>query len=432
MNKIVIFGPGPIFKGGIADFTSSLALSLDQIPGIETHIVSWTNPYPRFIPRDFANHTPIKFPTENELLHIHYLTNYNNPRSWYRTFQLIQRISPDLVIFEWSTAVQSLPIAYIARKLRRKTSIRIVFDLHYIKSVRHTSLVEMLTQGTIKYAHHYIVHSIKAACELKALFPKTDFALTDKEIPVHTDQTKVILQLFHPVYNIFPTSPSTDIAALKQQLHLKKYVFLFFGFLYKYKGLHHVIEAFANLCKERDDVSLLIVGESSWQASNKKENKQQLMTKAAGVIKADFLSEADDERNYHPLDKIEELHISDSVTVINKFIPAEEVAPFFEVSDNVMLYYEAANASGIEAIANQFRIPILATRVGHFPETIKDGYNGYLAEVDNLASMTHVMKKAILEPIDRKNIEKATQNMSWSCYAQSIVRLLPASNSVQN
>ena len=36
-------------------------------------------------------------------------------------------------------------------------------------------------------------------------------------------------------------------------------MFLFFGFIRKYKGLHMAIEAFSEVVKSRDDVSFLIL-----------------------------------------------------------------------------------------------------------------------------------------------------------------------------
>jgi glycosyltransferase involved in cell wall biosynthesis len=66
-------------------------------------------------------------------------------------------------------------------------------------------------------------------------------------------------------------------------------------------------------------------------------------------------------------------------------------------------------------------MPILATRVGHFPETVKDGYNGYLAEPGDLDSMAEVMIKAIEQPIARENVSETSREMSWLNYAKAIL-----------
>jgi len=53
MKKIVVFGPGPQFKGGIANYNTSLAKALDMVEDVEVHIVSWTQQYPAIIPQRF-------------------------------------------------------------------------------------------------------------------------------------------------------------------------------------------------------------------------------------------------------------------------------------------------------------------------------------------------------------------------------------------
>ena len=67
-------------------------------------------------------------------------------------------------------------------------------------------------------------------------------------------------------------------------------------------------------------------------------------------------------------------------------------------------------------------LPILATHVGHFPETIKDGYNGYLADAANTESMAQIMLKSIDQPIERKHVRKAAEKMSWTNYVQAILK----------
>jgi glycosyltransferase involved in cell wall biosynthesis len=229
---------------------------------------------------------------------------------------------------------------------------------------------------------------------------------------------------------MFKPEKPVDTEALKKELHLSRYVFLFFGFISRYKGLHHVIDAFAELCKERDDVSLLIVGESSWQTAGARTKNKKVRSRLLSILKSMFLSEADDEGRYHPLDKIEALGLQDRVTVINRYVPDNEVAGYFAVSDYVMLYYEAANSAGIEAIADGFGVPVLCTRVGHFPETVEDGVNGYIAEVDNLTSMVETMRRALAHPIDRKNVLAAAQTLTWKRYAETVARLLPQERTI--
>jgi glycosyltransferase involved in cell wall biosynthesis len=218
--------------------------------------------------------------------------------------------------------------------------------------------------------------------------------------------------------------PAFDKEKMKKKLGLRKHVFLFFGFIRKYKGLHQAIEAFAELCKDRDDVSLLIVGESFWQTLDEKKISTRIKNKLFGLAKSLFLKKQDDERNYNPLELIDQLKLHDSVVTINEFVPNEDVHTYFQVSDNLVLFYLTATPSGVESIGYNFFMPMLATKVGHFSDTVKDGYNGYLAEDKDIMSMKQVMEKAITHPINRDAVARTTSEMSWANYATSILGLI--------
>src|SRR5690606_3233513 len=101
--------------------------------------------------------------------------------------------------------------------------------------------------------------------------------------------------------------PAFDVAGFKRALGLRQHVFLFFGFIRKYKGLHHVIEAFAPIAGERDDVSLLICGESFWNTLPSNNWLTVLKRGTFGLAKGLFLKKGDDERNYRPLELIDRL-----------------------------------------------------------------------------------------------------------------------------
>lgn len=51
--RIICFGPGPQFKGGLANYNTSLAKAFSEFDKAEVHIVSWTNQYPSIVPSRF-------------------------------------------------------------------------------------------------------------------------------------------------------------------------------------------------------------------------------------------------------------------------------------------------------------------------------------------------------------------------------------------
>ena len=417
---IVCFGPGPKFKGGIANYNTSLALALDKFPENEVHIVSWTQQYPAIIPREFVDKSSKTDHLEGSRVQVKYITNYNNPFSWLETVHYIRSLNPEKVIIQWSIALQGLPLGCIARRLLKSSTTEVIFDMHFVVQKENSKIDRFFTRYGIKKASTYLVHALKTHDELKALFPNRTF-----ELSLDGTRNKVgsdVIKLFHPIYDLYKPDSQFNIEKVKQDLNLKKHVFLFFGFIRKYKGLHNALLAFDQLRKERNDVSFLICGESFWQTLDNKKAGTKIKKLLFGIAKKLILSKSDDEQNYRPLELIEELGMQKECVVVNRFIPNEEVSKYFQVSDCVVLYYLTATPSGIESLSYNFSLPLLATKVGHFPETIKDGYNGYLAEANDIASMTEQMRKSISHPIDRKNVEEATKEMSWENYAKAILK----------
>lgn len=417
VRRIVCFGPGPMFKGGISNYNTSLARALDALPDTEVHIVSWTQQYPAIIPRDFVDRKSTTSLIEGTGIRVHYITNYNNPLTWSATVQLIAGLQPDQVIFQWAIALQGLPLGRIARGLKKACKAEVIFDCHLVVQKEGSALDTNFTRYGLKVADTYIVHALKTADELKALFPTKEFHLTEDGKRMGTS----LIKLYHPVYDMFREREDFDVVKAKSEMGLNTHVFLFFGFIRKYKGLHHVIEAFAEALKTRQDISLLIVGESFWNTLDNTRWSTRLKRTLFGFAKQIFLKKQDDEQDYNPLALIDTLGIRPYVKVYNDFVPNEEVYKYFQVSDTLMLYYLTATPSGVESIGYNFKMPVLATRVGHFPETVIDGYNGYLADPNDIQDMASVMLKSISRPIDRAHVSETAAKFSWLAYAKAIV-----------
>ena len=442
MTRVVCFGPGPRFKGGIAQYNTALARALKD-EGAEVTIVSWTQQYPAIIPREFVDKASRSDFLEGYDIPVHYLTNWNAPGTWKKTAKAIAALKPDKVIIQWYNPTQGIPLNTIAKYLRKHTKAEVLFDLHFVAAKEQSSLDTRLTRMALRHGHSFIVHAYKTADELKALMPDGSFEVTldghsearslvvgRRSMADHTsgqgpktnDQgPKTILKLYHPIYSLFKPDPAFDKEAWKARHGLKGHVFLFFGFIRKYKGLHHCLRAFAELAKQRDDVSLMVVGERFWQTVDTRKLSTKLKNAVFGTLKKLFLKKADDEQGYDPLALVDELGIRDRVLVVDRFVPNEEVPPYFQAADSIVLFYETATPSGVESLSYNFKLPAVATRVGHFPETITDGYNGYLAKPNDLADMARVMNKAVDQPIPREHVVEATKTMSWANYAKAVL-----------
>lgn len=415
-GTIVLFGPGPQFKGGISNYNTSLAKAIDQL-GYKVHIVSWIQQYPAIIPRDFIDRKSKTSFLEGTDIEVHYLTNYNNPFTWAATVSFIKKLKPEKVIVQWSIALQGLPLGWMAKRLS-KLNTELIFDLHLVVQKESSSLDQLLTKYALKRVNCFVSHSYKTVEELKTLLPRS-YHITEKGERSKNDPT--VIKLYHPIYDLYKPDLAFDVEAAKAAMGLKKHVFLFFGFIRKYKGLHQAIVAFDALRKERDDVSLLIVGESFWKTLDQNKWSTKLKKKLFNLAKSLVLKSSDNEQDYNPLQLIETFQLQQDVKVVDGFVPNEEVHRYFQMADSILLFYLTATPSGVESLSYNFNLPVLATAVGHFPETIKDGFNGYIAEAENIESMKEVMQKSINTPIDRANVAKTAENMSWENYAKRIL-----------
>ena len=418
-QTIVCFGPGPKFKGGISNYNTSLAKALDRRGDCDVHIVSWTQQYPAIIPREFVDKTSKVDLLAGTDIKVQYVTNYNNPLSWHDTYRRIVALRPAKVIIQWAIAIQGLPLGYIARQLRKHPGIEVIFDLHFVIQKENSSLDRRFTRFGIAPATTYIAHAYKTVEELKSLFIRRDFTVTEAGTRVQGMTT--VIKLYHPIYDLFSPNPAFDVQSFKRENDLREHVFLFFGFIRKYKGLHNVIRAFAELAGRRGDVSLIICGESFWDTLQSDKWSTKLKNALFSFAKKLFLAKSDDERDYRPLELLDTLGIRDRVMVKNEFVANEEVHKYFQASDAVVLFYSYATPSGVESISYNFLLPAVATRVGHFPETIRDGFNGYLAEPENIEDMARQLERAITDPIPQENIRATTSEMSWDNYAAAIL-----------
>lgn len=421
-KTIVCFGPGPMFKGGMSNYNTSLAKTLDKIPNTEVHIISWTQQYPAIVPREFVDKSSKADLLDGTNVKVTYITNYNNPLSWLKTAKLVKVLGADKFVIQWSVAIQGLPIGRIINWLRRNTKVEIVVDLHFVLQKEKSSIDRFFLSIGIGNAHTFLVHSLNTYKELQAFYPNKKFDLVYGGKRNSNPAIQTVVKLYHPIYDLFKADENFDIEAFKKENGLRKNVFLFFGFIRKYKGLHQTIEAFAKVAEKRDDVSLLICGESFWNTLDDTKWQTKLKNSLFGMAKKLFLSNADNEQNYRPLELIKTLDIEAQCVVFNEFIANEEVHKYFQVSDCVVLYYLTATPSGIESLSYNFQLPILATKVGHFPETVQDGFNGYLAEDRDIDSMAETMMKFLDAPLPRKNVALKAKDISWENYAKALMQ----------
>jgi glycosyltransferase involved in cell wall biosynthesis len=158
--------------------------------------------------------------------------------------------------------------------------------------------------------------------------------------------------------------------------------FLFFGRIEKYKGLLVLAEAYKNLRKIYNNISLTVVGNGDFTPYNK-----------AFIDLEDF-------------------------KLVNRWIDDNEVNGFF-LGNNIVtvLPYLDATQSGVINIAMINRSLVISTNVGGLKEQIKDKKTGILVEANNPKELERAMEFAIRERDICKGYIDAAANeikkLSW-------------------
>lgn len=80
------------------------------------------------------------------------------------------------------------------------------------------------------------------------------------------------------------------------------------------------------------------------------------------------------------------------------YLTTAETIAYVCASDLVVLPYRAIYQSGVLFLASSFGRPVLATRVGSFPETIEEGGSGWLVDPGDLAGLQQALVRILQNP----------------------------------
>jgi glycosyltransferase involved in cell wall biosynthesis len=205
----------------------------------------------------------------------------------------------------------------------------------------------------------------------------------------------------HGNFDIYQSSSPLSNEEARKEFNLSPTdkVILFFGFIREYKGLDILLDTYSIVQKKNPEIKFII----------------------AGSIESKSLAQV-----YK--NKISTFQSDESLITNFSFIPSEKVATYFTAADFVVLPYKDIDHSGIVHLAYSFEIPIIATNVGDFAETIEEGKSGYLVERND----PHALADRIIEAfsnielkINMKNyIKELNKNKySWDESARKTIEI---------
>lgn len=313
-----------------------------------------------------------------------YLKGLEHPFDMARLLNLLQRLEPDMIHFQWLP----LPLidGFFLQRLRKIAPLVLtVHDTEPFNGAPSSRLQLIKLATAYKCFSHYIVHTYQSKDVLV------------RQLLLSEDSVSVIP---HGVFSYYQKlHRNTEVSySLHGRVFTGKKRILFFGVLKPYKGIEILLEAFAHLPQSViKDTILQIVGHPSMAI-------EPLKTRA------------------------QHLGIANRIHWDLRFVEEMEVANYFAQADVIVLPYQRIDQSGVLNVALPFGKPIIASRVGGFVETIADGTHGFLVEPGDVDSLSRALACILLDGELRRrmgeNVKKLSNgSLSWEAIASKTLRV---------
>ncbi len=311
-QKISIIGPVTPYRGGIAHFTTSLALQLSE-HGHDLQIISFKKQYPGWLyPGDSdKDHSPGRVKVDAQ-----FILKPLDPISWRRTVKAILDFPPQQVIIQWWVTFWGPAFHTILKRLKRR-GIPVTVMIHNTLPHEPRPWDRFLAKKVLSLADRCIVMTEKEKARLLALIPDApDVRIAP--LPIDT--------------SIQRTGMTKSAARQKLGSSLDQKVILFFGFIRPYKGLAVLIDAFKIVSAQEPTAQLWVVGEF-W------------------------------EDKHRTLNQVKTLGLEDRVHFTDRYVPDDEVGLYFEAADLFVAPYTGGTQSAALRTALAFGLPVVLTDV---------------------------------------------------------------------
>ena len=370
--KIALVGPFYPYRGGISSFNRMLYRSLVKENSLL--VVNFSRLYPGIV---FPGRTQYEeHIRSSEDISIRLIDSIN-PLTWYQAAKVIVDFDPEVLIFHHWHVFFAFQYGIILRFVKKKRkSCKTIVICHNIFPHERMPFGDSILKYFFRVSDGFILLAGKLEKDLRNLIKEPLCRVSP-----------------HPLYSQFGSKINKQKA--RERLGIKeKRVVLYFGLVRKYKGIEHLIKAVDKVL-EKFDVRFLIVGEFY-------------------VKKKEYLELVNSIRRFH------------KVTIVDRYIPDEEVSTYFSAADVVVLPYVSATQSGIVKIAYHFEVPCIVTNVGGLKEDVKDGETGFVVEPGSELSLAEAIVKYFKDDCERKFIEniKATKSKySWERFVSDLMEL---------
>ncbi len=368
MSKIIIIGPAYPLRGGLATFNERLARQF-MAEGHEVIIYTFSLQYPNFL---FPGKTQYSESGAPRDLNIKVCINSVNPLNWYLSGQKIQKECADIVICRYWLPFMGPCLGTIARLIKKNKITKVIGLID--NALPHEKRLgdRQFTQYFTKAMDGFVTMSRYVLNDLKQ-FTKKEVSLVQ-----------------HPLYDNFGPKHEQNTARKSLGIPDGVFVFLFFGFIRKYKGLDLLISAFELL--KNENVCLVIAGE---YYAGENEIKDQIAHSPA----------------------------KSKISEHTKFINDDEVGLYFSAANCVVQPYRNATQSGVTPLAYHFEVPMIVTNVGALPDLVPPSL-GIVCEpeVSAIANALESMTSFDFETF-KSAIKEEKKKLSWETLTAEFIKL---------
>lgn len=371
MTRYCLIGPTYPYRGGIAHYTTLLAQQLRQHHDLL--FISFSRQYPRWLFPGRDDRDPSQNPLQTEA---EYLLDSLNPFSWRQVLRRIQAWRADVVIIPWWVPFWAPVWAYLSWGIKRLTPApKLLFICHNVLPHESKRFDPLALRLALRWSDGYIVHAQTDKTKLQAVFPQARIEVNP--LPTYRELGQ-------------------NAAAMSTiPLPTDRPILLFFGFVRPYKGLDILLEALP-LVLAQQLVHLLVAGEF-WQGTAQYQ------------------------------EQIERLQLRPHVTLLDRYLPDEELIAYVQKADVAILPYRTATQSAVIQVALGHGCPVITTHVGGLAEAVQDGVTGLVVPPNNPVALAKAILRYQNEQLSlpfRANIRQQQDRFSWVNLVQTIENIV--------
>jgi glycosyltransferase involved in cell wall biosynthesis len=370
---IGLLGPGRPWRGGITHYNARLGAALRHA-GHPVRAVGYRR---TILPRPFTpGHTAIDLSATPLGLSAPQILDPFWPPTWPRAVRHFVHARVHGVLIHWWDRTHGPCLRAVARGLRR-AGIRPVFLVHNAEPATGSLKGHPLTRLAFSQAAALFAPSRSTLRGLRRQFPDQLIVLTP-----------------HPPFcprTFGPPPPDRTVARRLLGIAADAEIPLFFGAPRRAKGLDLLLDALEFVKRPR--LRLFVAGQLAGGARSLRGRL------AAPAMRG-------------------------RVTVLDGYVPNEEVGTVFAAADVVVLPYREGSRSGVQALATGFRRPVIVTRVGGLPEYVEPGTTGRVVPAEDPPALAGALAEFFQREEGRRMesvLSKRAQSTTWDGLAARVV-----------